>query len=321
MNIIDNRQMRLVVKDNALINASYSLSSVEQKLILLAASENHRKNIQEQKRFKIHASVYAEQFNISENIAYKRLKEASETLFERQFSYIEKLDNGKLRKAKSRWVQEIAYYPGTGYIDIIFSEAVIPMISMLEKHFTSYDLQQVAGLTSKYAIRLYELIVSWRASNKTPVYEIHDLREKLGVEDAYPQTAEFRRNVINVALRQINEETDLTVKVHQHKTGRTITGYSFSFKEKTTVSIEQPDESRDTDTVDMFSGFTDKQLDFYVSQLIEYPEIGTIAPIGKNRDDVLLWLRSVLVSGFDITKRDYLLNLLRKNDIRIYGLD
>ncbi|WP_267284265.1 RepB family plasmid replication initiator protein [Moraxella lacunata] len=43
-----------------------------------------------------------------------------------------------------------------------FSDDVAPLITLLEKNFTSYELEQVAGLTSKYAVRLYEIIIAWR---------------------------------------------------------------------------------------------------------------------------------------------------------------
>lgn len=42
----------------------------------------------------------------------------------------------------------------------------MPLITKLEKHFTSYELEQVKDLTSIYAIRLYELLVQWRGKEE-----------------------------------------------------------------------------------------------------------------------------------------------------------
>jgi plasmid replication initiation protein len=41
----------------------------------------------------------------------------------------------------------------------------------------------------------------------------------------------FKNRVLDPAIKQINEHTDITVKVEQHKTGRSITGFSFKFKQ------------------------------------------------------------------------------------------
>ena len=38
--------------------------------------------------------------------------------------------------------------------------------------------------------------------------------------------------VIELALKQINEHTDITASYEQHKKGRVITGFSFKFKHK-----------------------------------------------------------------------------------------
>ena len=50
----------------------------------------------------------------------------------------------------------------------------------------------------------------------------------------------FKSRVLEPAIKQINEHTDITVKVEQHKKGRTISGFSFKFKQKQQPKIEKP---------------------------------------------------------------------------------
>jgi plasmid replication initiation protein len=66
----------LVVKDNALINASYNLDLVEQRLILLAIIEAREsgKGINANDPLTVHAESYINQFNVHRNGAYKALK-------------------------------------------------------------------------------------------------------------------------------------------------------------------------------------------------------------------------------------------------------
>ena len=91
----------------------------------------------------------------------------------------------------------------------------------------------MAQLTSKYAIRLYELIIAWREVGKVPVISLKDLRLKLGVEEnEYQHMHHFKSRVLDLAVSQINEHTDITAGYDQVKAGRVITGFSFYFKQK-----------------------------------------------------------------------------------------
>ncbi|WP_228142126.1 RepB family plasmid replication initiator protein, partial [Acinetobacter baumannii] len=59
----------LIVKDNALINASYNLELVEQRLILLAIIEARQngKGINTNDHLIVHASTYIEHFNVEKH--------------------------------------------------------------------------------------------------------------------------------------------------------------------------------------------------------------------------------------------------------------
>jgi len=82
-------QNDLVVKDNALINASYNLEVTEQRLILLSIIKAREtgQGITSDSRLQIHASDYAERFDVTKEAAYDALKNAVNNLFERKFSF------------------------------------------------------------------------------------------------------------------------------------------------------------------------------------------------------------------------------------------
>lgn len=265
----------LVVKDNALINASYNLDTVEQRLILLAilqARETHT-GIDANTRLRIHASEYMHRFNVNKHAAYKALKTAVTNLFGRQFSY-QTIDEktGKTKKVISRWVQNISYIDDAATLEVTFTMDVVPLITRLEKQFTSYQLKQVTQLTGKYAIRLYELLIAWREVGKTPMFEIEDFRSKLGLTpDDYPRLDTFKRRVLESAIKQINEHTDIIVKVEQHKDGRSICGFSFSFKQKK-LAPNNTDKGKETPII-----LTDAQRYLFASKLSEQPEISHLS--------------------------------------------
>ena len=224
----------LIVKDNALMNASYNLALVEQRLILLAIIEAREtgKGINANDPLTVHASSYINQFNVERHTAYQALKDACKDLFARQFSYQEKRERGRIN-ITSRWVSQIGYMDDTATVEIIFAPAVVPLITRLEEQFTQYDIEQISGLSSAYAVRMYELLICWRSTGKTPIIELDEFRKRIGVLDTeYTRTDNLKMRVIELALKQINEHTDITASYEQHKKGRVITGFSFKFKQK-----------------------------------------------------------------------------------------
>ena len=264
----------LVVKDNALINASYNLDLVEQRLILLAIVEAREsgKGINANDPLEVHADNYINQFGVHRNTAYQALKDACKDLFARQFSYQEKKANGNVRNVMSRWVSQIAYNDNEATVDLIFAPAVVPFITRLEVQFTKYELQQISSLSSAYAIRLYELLIQWRSAGKTPTIELQDFRKKLGVLDnEYLRMAHLKERVLELSIKQINEHTDITVKYEQHKRGRSISGFSFTFKQK---KKDSPSIERDPNTLDLSSKMTDAQRHMFANKLSELPEMG-----------------------------------------------
>ena len=265
----------LVVKDNALINASYNLEVTEQRLILLSIirARETGQGISSDSKLEIHASDYASRFDVTKEAAYNALKNAVNNLFERKFPFKEiHKDTNKEIVVKSRWVSRIAYVDDLATLEVTFAPDVVPLITRLEKHFTSYQLKQVAQLTSKYAIRLYEFLIAWRDVGKTPVISLSEFREKLGLDiNEYQKMVNFKSRVLEPAIKQINELTDIHVKYEQYKTGRSISGLSFTFKHKKIDSI--PSE-RDPNTVDLFTQMTDAQRHMFANKLSELPEMG-----------------------------------------------
>ena len=255
---------KLITKDNKLINASYSLGIPEQRVIFLAivAAREQERMIDARGVLQIHASSYQEQFKVEKHSAYKALKSAANGLFESYFEYDyihEK--TGKPAHRVVRWAQAVSYIETAGMIELQFTDAVIPLITRLSEQYTEYDLKQVSELQSEYAIRLYELMMQWKSVGKTNKIPLAEFRTKLGVEpEQYKKMCNFKARVLDLAISQINDFTDVTATYEQHKAGRAVTGFTFKFKmkknkEKTTANIETGNSDRST-----IKGLNDKQL-------------------------------------------------------------
>ena len=251
---------KLIVKDNALINASYNLDLVEQRLILLSIIEAREsgRGINANDPLVIHAESYVNQFGVHRNTAYQALKDACLDLFARQFSYQSLSEKGNIQNHRTRWVSEIIYVEKEAIVKLIFSPAIVPLITRLEKHFTSYEIEQISKLNTGYAVRFYELLICWRSTGKTPILNIEDFRKHMGVlDDEYQRMYDFKKYILDPSIKQINQHTDIVATYEQHKTGRTITGFSFKFKQK--PQTNKPKK------------LTPKQLDMFAHKLSELP--------------------------------------------------
>ena len=266
----------LVVKDNALINASYNLELTEQRLIMLAIinARESGQGITADSKLEIHASDYANLFNVSIDASYKALREAVNNLFNRQFSYTaEYKRTGKTGVVRSRWVSRIFYVDDLALLEITFAPDVVPLVTRLEEHFTSYQAKQVAHLTSKYATRLYELLIAWREVGKVSQIEIRAFRNRLGLlENEYTAMSDFKKRVLEPSIKQINEHTDITVTYEQHKKGRLISGFSFKLKQK--QFAKKIEAKPDPNTPDFFIKMTDAQRHLFANKMSEMPEMG-----------------------------------------------
>lgn len=219
------------------------------------------------------------QFNVDRHAAYEALKNAANSLFERKFSYKGIHEATQKEKIiKSRWVSKIAYVDSAGILELVFAPDVIPLITQLEQSFTSYELKQISSLTSKYAIRLYELLIQWRSISKTPVFLVDDFRFKLGLgSDEYKIMSNFKKKVLDAALTQINEKTDIVASYEQHKSGRNITGFSFSFLPKKTKDDEKDSSKR----------LSDKQIMLFANKLAHHdPFASQKAAVGESYKDL-----------------------------------
>jgi plasmid replication initiation protein len=224
----------LVVKSNRLVEASYKLTLAEQHLVLFAIvqAREEQRGLSALTPVSIEARAFAEQFGHNAEIAYSQLKEAATTLWNR---YVTIHDihpkSGKPRVVKTRWISDVAYTQGAGIVEFTFAPKVVPFITRLEQQFTSYRLECISKMSSIYAVRIYELLVQYKAIGERR-FDLAELKETLGVPNEYSNISDFKKRVLDIATSQINEYSDLKVTYSQRKAGRVVRDIIFSIKPK-----------------------------------------------------------------------------------------
>ena len=284
----------LVVKSNQLNSAVQNLSLPELRIIQLAIVDAREtgKGLDTKTPLRIDAMRYAQAFDTTRQNAYILMKQSEETLFNRRFTYF---DHEK-KPIKSRWLQDVRYLDDEGAIEVCFTRLVVECITRLdgaEQFFTQYLLSQTSKLNSVYSVRLYELLIQWKTAGKTPVFELALFRGQMGLDEGeYKAMNDFKKRVLDLAVSEINEKTDLTVSYTQQKRGRVVSGFGFVVKPKHSIpkyaqnSLKSSEnKERDTNTLDMFNKMTDKQITVFSAKLAQMSELGSKAPIGASVDE------------------------------------
>ena len=258
-----SKENRLVVKDNSLIDASFNLSLVEQRIMLMAIVEARElPSLTFDTPVKVSVKSYIDAYKVASSTAYESVQNAVDTLFERQFSYY---DPAMDERFKERWIYKASYIDDKGHIVLFFTPTVISMISRLYANFTQYLLEEVSEFKSKYSIRLYELIAKYKGVGASKKYGIDELRSLLGVENTeYKTMSLFKVNVLDKAVKEINDKADIQIKYEQFKEGRKVSHILFKFIKKKETKQKK---SKDQNTVDMFNGMTIKQIMMFSDKL------------------------------------------------------
>jgi plasmid replication initiation protein len=241
-----NLEKALVYKSNSLVEASYRLSVTEQRIILACISQIRRDEaVTDEVMYSVSAKDIAALSETDEKTAYRDLREAALRLMSRKVR-IEREANSNVQRKEVLvcvWVQSIKYVESEGRVCLRFNKDMLPYLSALSQQFTKYRLKAVARMSSAYAIRLYELLAQWREKGKREV-ELDWLRGALEISDKYPAIKDLKKWVIEPAVAQINQYSDLKVSYGQRKTGRNVTHLQFVFSPKQPKPEPKPRQAR-----------------------------------------------------------------------------
>jgi len=300
----------IVSKANALIESSYAINLVAQRVIILAIIEARNQGSMSEVGgiHRIKASDYEKHFDCDKTTAYRSLKSACESLYESEFIWTDQDAKGRDKVNKSRFVQRASYSDGGGYVEVMFGNDVIPLITRLSKKYTEYELKQIKDLNSIYALRIFEILMQWFSLGKTPQITIENLRTRLGIEEhQYKTMGNFKNRVLDHAIKEINNNTNITASYEQHKEGRRIVGFTFKFKVK--ANTKKAIETEKDDDKPKVMKMTDKQRGSFASKLSQMSELSSRAKQGEDYKQFAARIETELL---DERKQAFYLPYLKK---------
>lgn len=98
------------------------------------------------------------------------------------------------------------------------------------KNYFNLSIQEVIGLHSSHAIRLYQLLKAMLNMDKKEfIYNLVEFKKNLSIENKYTVYNNLKRKVIEPAIEQINNSSSslFCIKYEEIKTGRAVTAIKF----------------------------------------------------------------------------------------------
>ena len=232
-------------QSNTLTNARYDFDACQLDILFCCMGQIHDTD-SESKLYNIHAAEIEQMTGRTWN--YQRFRDSTEQMGSRMF---------EIRTEKSYtqfWLfQRVHYVLGEGRIEIKFTEDSIALLKQLKNNFTTFELQSVLRMTSKYAKRVYQLCSQWKDIGQSKRFLITEFKHNLGLIDGkgneeYPAVKDFRRRVLDTAVKQINQHSDLRVSYAlEGESGRKIPLKYITFYVTKQASGELPLEFNDPD--------------------------------------------------------------------------
>jgi plasmid replication initiation protein len=167
---------------------------------------------------------------------YQQLREATADMGSRMFEVESD------RTYQQLWMfQRVEYIKGKGCLQIQLSTPIRPYLFNLKENFTSYQLHSALKLSSKYAKRIYQLVSQWKDKEMTRTYPLDEFKQMLHLKDPkgkepelFQNISQLKARVLDIAVRQVSEHTDLRIDYVLVKKGRAYDAVRF------TIARQQP---------------------------------------------------------------------------------
>lgn len=245
---IDIRKEVKANQSNELTMAAYTISPTAKRCLWLAICK-----LQEQTGgpacpadrdhwIDIRADEFSDLFldGDSSGNPYRHIKEGTEELLKTLVRVKKPTEKNPDQYDNFQVASKARYQKSEGKVLLRFHEDALPYVSRLPPGFTKIYLHGPAKLRSEYAQRLYEMMIQMRGRPgelKFLELTIEEIRRRFQLGDRYTRFQNFYTRVIQQAVREIEEKSNLTVEVTKIKKGRTIHALKFEFMESPQMDI------------------------------------------------------------------------------------
>jgi len=216
----------ILKQHNNFIQAKYSLSLIEKKLLLGVAwiYQNAKSSLFFEND---HVVITAKDISAVMNIPKGSWQLFDKALENLQSTLIEIKEPDKNEMVRFSFFSKAHYKDGVCYL--YFVDEMSNFFEDIVKNYTLVDLHNIKELKSFSSIRLYELLKQYEnTSSHKRYFKLEELREYLGLADTeYREYKYFKQHILKKADKEFRENTDLYFTIEEHKVRKTVAAITF----------------------------------------------------------------------------------------------
>jgi len=236
----------------SIIEAKFDLEAKQNDIIDMLLTEIKDDN---QIVYELNIDKYKNIYNSNTSNIYRDMKKAVKLFENKGFHTI--IDN---QETWYSWFTKITYKDREGVIQLKIDSELKELLTEVKQRI-SYDIGNTLNCVSKYSKRLYYYLklyedTGWRIDT------IENLCVKLKCPDSYIKNyGKFKEKVLNIALQEINNITDIYFDYEEIKEGRKTARLKFNIKSKNTVPklIENKNPEMSVNVQDLLSDILSKE--------------------------------------------------------------
>ena len=306
MNLIEELESnRILMKNNMLVKARYSLSLIENRVFLSMLYKLQKKS-DGVLTCSISHSEFKDIIKFKQKNTVKGVLEVLEDLRKKPIYFKEEKKNkkGNLWGAYG-FINGYEYDDELGIFNIEASEKIHNLLKeYLKMGYTPVNVQIWLSLNNSYAQRFYDLLRLWSGTKDTINYKLDEIKELLMLEDKYSKYNDFKRRVILPAIKELNETGYFEIDIKENKVGRKVDSIDFYIKDldkrkyftkdeiiKEIPGIELEEVAITSDEND----FENKEEIILNDNVIIEPEI--ISDIKENKVEIFIPDESIFTKG------------------------
>ena len=227
------KENQIIKKSNDLITAKYRLTIIQQYVLHNVISQIHIEDT-DFKKYEVNVRSIADTHGIDTKNAYRYIKKSALELNKQPI-----IIGDEIEGIAMNWFSSVRYNSNRGTLLVDFHPDLKPYLLQLQSYFTQYENKHIQQFKCVHSLRFYEFLKQKQNLGKGKEFYIEltiaDIRAMFCFsDDEYKKTNDLKRFVIEPALKEINEQTDLSIVDTQFlKKGRSINSVYITAKPKT----------------------------------------------------------------------------------------
>lgn len=206
----------LVILKNPIANARFGLSVMQTKVLFEAIA--YFKSNQQLRTMRLYIKEFLKNVG-SETNNYEYIAKEIDQMTEIPLRIQRTTKKGTLDYLKVQLFSSADYKidaSGFGYVEIEISDKLKPyFLEIAQGEFFYYHILNTRVLKSKYSIKLYLFLKSWKRKGQVDI-SVPDLRALVEVEaNEYTEYRYFKKRIIESAKKELSEKCDITFEYQE----------------------------------------------------------------------------------------------------------